>query len=301
MPDATVEETLSKGSAVPAHRSRTDRWRVSLQKIYERGGGLEFMIDRQGHDDGFKDLVWRVRVLSLSEDEILIEQPGAMGQSFMIENGIDLIGVISVGQNKWTFKTKVLGSTLNQTRSGTFPALRIAMPQMVKRCMRRVSDRTSVNQMDLPKIECWKLLDPMSAVPVEVANRVLVTDMIADGASGAGSAPFTDDLMALPTVGPKFEARLSNIGGGGVGLIVPNEFRGDIDSGTTFFIRLDLRPAIPAPIVLTTKLAHSHIDSEQNTYAGMSFEFSMNNPHKEFIVKQISRYISTVQSVKRAA
>lgn len=286
---------------MPAHRSRTDRWRQSLQKIYERGGGLEFMIDRHGEDDGFKDLVWRVRVLKLSEDEILIEQPGAMGQSFMIENGIDLVGIISVGQNKWTFKTTVLGSALNQSRSGTFPALRVAMPKKVNRCMRRVSDRTPVNQVELPTVDCWKLLDPMSAVPIEVANRVQVTDLIANGKTCPSNVSSTDDQISLPSVGPKFQARLSNIGGGGVGLVVPNEFRADISSGTTFWIRLDLRPSIPAPLVMTTKLAHSHIDSEQNTYAGMAFEFGINNPHKEFIVKQIARYINSVQTINKAA
>ena len=108
--------------------------------------------------------------------------------------------------------------------------------------------------------------------------------------------------MALPTVGPKFEARLANLGGGGVGLIVPQESRQAIDSGKVFWMRLDLRPEVPAPIVLTAKLAHSHIDSSQDTYAGMAFDFGINNPHKDFIIKQIARYISSMQtSHKKAA
>src|SRR4051812_49947975 len=31
-------------SPVPAHRSRTEKWRDSLQQIAERGGGLEFSV-----------------------------------------------------------------------------------------------------------------------------------------------------------------------------------------------------------------------------------------------------------------
>ena len=166
---------------MPANRSRTDRWRESLQKIYERGGGLEFAVHRDESQDGVKDLIWRVRVLKLSETEILIEQPGAMGQSFPIHEGVELVGIMAVGQNKWMFKTKVLGSTLNQTRAGTFPALRVAMPEKVVRCMRRNADRTSIAHINLPKVDCWKLLDPMSAVAVEVANRVQVEEMIATG------------------------------------------------------------------------------------------------------------------------
>jgi len=287
---------------VPANRSRTDRWRQSLQKIYERGGGLEFAIDRHEDQDTVKDLVWRVRVLDLSDEEIVVEQPGAMGQSFMINEGIDLVGIMAVGQNKWMFKTTVLGTTLNQTRSGTFPALRIKMPEKVVRCMRRQVDRTSIAHINLPMVECWKLIDPMSAVPIEVANRVQVEEMISHGQEAHTlDARSSDEQISLPTVGPKFEARLANLGGGGVGLVVPKESRTDIDSGKIFWMRLDLRPAIPAPIVLTAKLVHSHIDSQQHTYAGMAFDFGINNQHKDFIVKQIARYINSVQEFKKAA
>lgn len=281
---------------MPANRSRTDRWRQSLHNIYERGGGLEFAI-KHDSNDGIKDLVWRVRVLGLSDTEILIEQPGAMGQSFRIDEGIELVGVMAVGQNKWMFHTRVLGKTLNETRSGSFPALRVAMPSKVVRCMRRQSERTSIANLDLPSVECWKLLDPLSAVPIEVANRVQIEDLLRNG----GSVPGSDDLMALPSVGPKFQAQLANLGGGGVGIVVPKEHRSSIDSGKVFWIRMDLRPSIPAPLVLTAKLAHSHIDSQQNTYAGMAFEFGMNNQHKDFVIKQIARCLGSLQPQRKAA
>lgn len=291
------DDYSEKGSSVPANRSRTDRWRQSLQKIYERGGGLEFAICRHEDQEEVKDLVWRVRVLGLSDDEILIEQPGAMGQSFAIHEGVSLIGIMAVGQNKWMFKTKVIETTFNQSRGGTFPALRIQMPEKVVRCLRRQGDRTSIAHLDLPKVDCWKLIDPMSAVPVEVANRIQVEELVSNG----HTAQATDDQMALPTVGPKFEACLANIGGGGVGLVVPSESRSAIESGKVFWLRLDLRPTIPAPIVLTAKLAHTHIDSEQNTYAGMAFDFGINAQHKDFIIKQIARYLNSAQDYKKVA
>jgi len=281
---------------VPANRSRTDRWRQSLQKIYERGGGLEFAI-KHDEDDGVKDLVWRVRLLRLSDDELVIEQPGAMGQSFRIGQGVKLVGIMAVGQNRWMFDTVVVGQTVNETRHGTFPALRLAMPEGVERCLRRQSDRTSIAHLDLPMVECWKLLDPLSATPLEVANRLQVEELTRTGATAAGS----DDLIALPSVGPKFEARLANLGGGGVGLVVPKQSRSGIDSGKVFWLRLDLRATIPAPIALTAKLAHSHIDSQQNTYAGMAFEFGLNNQHKDFVLRQIARYLGSLQPSQRKA
>lgn len=282
---------------MPANRSRTDRWRQSLQNIYQRGGGLEFAVRRDDQQSGIKDLVWRVRVLDLTEDTITIEQPGAMGQSFNIEKGVELVGIMSVGQNKWMFETTVTDTTFNQTRSGTFPALKISMPEKVVRCMRRHADRTSIAHIDLPTVECWKLLEPLSAVPVEVANRVQIEELVKSGQTKDA----VDDQMALPQVGPKFTARLANLGGGGVGLIVPEESRQAIDSGKAFWLRMDLRPAIPAPIVLTVKLAHSHIDSSQDTYAGMAFDFGVHHQHKDFILKQMSRYISSMQQPNRKA
>ncbi|MEX0877132.1 MAG: hypothetical protein WD114_06705 [Phycisphaerales bacterium] len=281
---------------MPANRSRTDRWRQSLQNIHERGGGLEFAI-KHDRNDGVKDLVWRVRVLDLSDDEIVIEQPGAMGQSFRIDEGVELVGIMAVGQNRWMFDTVVLGKALNETRSGTFPALRLRMPDKVERCLRRQSDRTSIAHIDLPYVECWKLLDPLSAVPLEVANRVQIEELVTKGQTAAA----VDDQIALPSVGPRFEARLANLGGGGVGLVVPRESRTGIDSGKVFWLRMDLRNTIPAPIVLTAKLAHSHIDSQQNTYAGMAFEFGINNQHKDFVLRQIARYLGAQQQPRKAA
>lgn len=281
---------------MPANRSRTDRWRQSLHNIYERGGGLEFAI-KHDQDDGIKDLVWRVRILGINDQEILIEQPGAMGQSFRVDDGVELVGVMSVGQNRWMFSTRVLGKAMNETRSGTFPALRIEMPTTVERIMRRQSDRTSIANLELPRVECWKLLDPLSAVPIEVANRVQIQELVRDHQTASAS----DDQMALPIVGPKFEASLANLGGGGVGLVVPRDHRSGIDSGKVFWLRMDLRPTIPAPIVLTAKLAHTHIDSQQNTYAGMAFDFGINNQHKDFVLRQISRYIGSLQIQRKAA
>ena len=58
---------------MPANRSRTDRWKDSLHRIYERGGGLEFAIKHDQQDDGVKDLVWRVKLLHLTDKEMVIE------------------------------------------------------------------------------------------------------------------------------------------------------------------------------------------------------------------------------------
>jgi hypothetical protein len=283
---------------MPASRSRTDRWKDSLWRIYERGGGLEFTIENPGGPQSpHKDLIWRVHILNLTETEIIVEQPGAMGLPFQIHEDASLIGILAVGQNKWMFHTTVLEHTRVRTRNGEIPALRLKMPTKVERCLRRDFNRISTAKVNLPSVECWKLLDPRSAVPFEVANQIQISDLL----EAKQTADSSDDPTTLPEVGPKFEASLSNVGGGGVGLVVDKENRASIDSGQIFWIRMDLRPTVPAPLVMTARLAHTHIDSQQNTYAGLAFDFGLNTRHKGFVVGQIAQYILSMQSPESRA
>ncbi len=280
---------------MPANRSRTERWRDCLQQICERGGGLEFAID-QGDSPDRKDLVWRVHVYRLDADTILVEHPGSMGCAFPVPQGTPLIGIMAVGQNRWMFRSKVIAVETVPTRTGPRRALRIKSPDTVERCIRRHSERTSTLGLSLPLVDCWPLLDPRSATAFEIANRVQISDLLA----GGGQAKPVDDPAAMPEVGPKFQARLANIGGGGVGLVVPRQDHATLDSVHPYFLRVDLRPAVPAPLLLTARVAHTHIDSQQNTYAGLAFDFSLNAEHRDFVVGQIARYVGAMP-VRKAA
>ncbi len=280
---------------MPASRSRTERWRESLWRIYERGGGLEFALNADDARSPAKDLVWRVRILGLTDDEIHIEIPGAMGRAFNIEIGSSLLGIMSVGQNRWMFHTEVIGTLDLNGRSGPVTALRLRMPDRVERCQRRSFDRISSAQLNLPMVECWSLRDIRSAIPAEVASRVRMQD--AQDSDITGHVPSGDAL--LPDVGTTFPARLSNVGGGGVGLIVESEHAGALDAGPMYWLSIDLSPVLPAPLALSAKLAHTHVDSQQRTYAGMAFEFGHNPTHRRFVLDQIEGYLNAQQ--KRAA
>lgn len=279
---------------MPANRSRTERWRECLAQICERGGGLEFAIDRGGDQAG-GDLVWRVHVYRMDGATILVEHPGSMGQAFPVPVGAPLLGIMAVGQNRWMFRSRVIAVETANTRHGPGRALRIVAPDAVERCIRRNVERASTLGLSLPLVDCWPLLEARSSTAVEIANRVQVMDLIASG----GDAGSSDDPAALPEVGLKFQARLANIGGGGVGLIIPRQAHATVDSVHPCFMRIDLRPTVPAPLFLTARVAHTHIDSEQNTYAGMAFDFSHNTEHKGFVVGQIARYVGAAS--RRAA
>jgi hypothetical protein len=85
-----------------------------------------------------------------------------------------------------------------------------------------------------------------------------------------------------------------NIGGGGLGLIFSKEDASAADRCRLVWMRIDLRPIIPAPLAVTARLVHKHLDSAQNVVAGAAFDFSFNQPHRDFVVEQILRYVDTI-------
>lgn len=273
---------------MPANRSRTERWRDCLADIAERGGGIEISIDRgqQSGDEPRADLVWRVRLLSMAERELVIERPTAINRPVELAPGTPLVGAMTIGQNRWMFSTKVLPSITPDAR-GMGP-VRLAMPATMERCSRRSFYRVSTGGVELAPVEIWPLLDPASAVAAEVANEAQIHELQSNAAATSNRM----EAPILPEVGPRFTGRLANLGGGGAGLLIERGEAGALDRYRTFWMRIDLRPEIPAPIGLTAKLAHTHLDSTGRIYAGVAFEFGFNQGHRGFVIEQITRYVN---------
>ncbi|HRJ49806.1 MAG TPA: hypothetical protein PKU91_04700, partial [Phycisphaerales bacterium] len=142
--------------------------------------------------------------------------------------------------------------------------------------------------------ECWPLRDPATAIAPEIANRTLILDLQNQDVTGIRVGDRAAAPAMLPEVGPGFTASLVNVGGGGAGLIVDRQDAPALECVRTLWIRIDLRPDIPAPIAMTARCVHTHIDSGQNTYAGLAFDFGFNPGHREFVVSQISRYVQSI-------
>ena len=274
---------------MPARRSRTERWRDSLDSIVDRNGPIEISID--GPSDA-QDLVWRVRLLSVDDEQLVIEQPMTLHRQVPIEEGTELIGAISIGQNRWMFHTRVLGHLKTEGRFGMQSSLRLGMPTTVERCQRRNFYRTSTASLSLPPIKCWTLKDPSSAVAMEIATRAAIIDALNGG-------PIVDPIdVAMPEVGTGIEASLLNIGGGGAGLLVPARDAQALNEPGSFWMRLDLSPTIPIPLSLTAKLAHTRVDSSHDVHVGLAFDFSRNRQYEAFVGEQICRYIARIQHPK---
>ncbi len=273
---------------MPASRSRTDRWKELLHQIRDRGGGIEFSIARPDGSAGGPDLVWRVRLLEVSDSTMMVEQPMALNRMAPLRHGTKLLGVLVVGQNRWMFHTSVLESNPG--------SVLLAMPESVERCSRREFLRISTAELALPEVECWPLLDPCSVAAAEAANRVQVQESL-----NAGAYVMPPESPLLPLVGPKFGAKLLNIGGGGVGLLVARDEAAAAQRTRMMWLRVGLMPQIPAPLAMTVRSVHTHLDSAQNLYMGAALEFTYNPSHREFVVQQLTGYVAALQGTARAA
>ncbi|MBL1218659.1 MAG: hypothetical protein D8M59_14340 [Planctomycetes bacterium] len=300
---------------MPANRLRNENWRQCLQKIHHRGGALEISLARPGHADATdtgastpsaedldrhdaSTLIWRVKMLNLTDDEIVVESPMTLGTAIPLAEGAQVIGVMTVGQNRWMFGSHVLGHLNYQASSHReLTALRLCMPKSVERCRRRNFYRVSTMTLTPPKVSCWALLDPASAIIAENANQAQILSAQEAAAAPKQHAdadetpnPYAEHF-ALPEVGPRFNATLANIGGGGIGLLVEPDDARSLPHHRLYWLRIALPPEVPHPLAVTSRLVHMHIDSAQRTYAGMAFEFGHNRRHQDFIVSQLCRYV----------
>jgi hypothetical protein len=272
---------------MPASRSRTLEWRRSLEELCQKGGSLEVAITR---DDGRgHDLVWRLRILDVRDDGIVVENPGALGRALPLHVGTRLVAYIVIGQNRWEFRTSVLESIAPgrhaDARNG---ASRLSLPERVERCLRRHA-RFDVGPLALPPVDVWPLLDPKSAVAAERANE------LAWAAFLEGKPVTTDEEALLPTVGPRLTGHLANMGGGGAGLLIEPAQAGLLSRHRLFWVRLALGDGCPVPIVACAKLVHTHIDSTQRTYAGLSFDFAFNPAHQRTVAAQVEHSVRTLE------
>jgi hypothetical protein len=288
---------------LPASRSRTQEWRRSLRQIHERGGAIEITLAQPNQSEVNEpsvhatgpDLVWRVKILNVEDGELAVESPMALGRDIKIDVGSSLVGAIAIGQNRWTFRTTNIGPYESPQHRG-HAGIRLKMPDRVDRSQRR-RIRVDTQEISLPQVELWPLLDPKSVIPSERANELAFEAM----KNGETIESVSEEESVMPTVGPKFHASLANLGGGGVGLSVDPTDSGPFGRHRLFWMRLNLKPELPIPACASGKVVHTHIDSTQRTYVGIAFDFTFNPAHQEVLSAQIAHYIEQRQELQRQA
>ncbi len=280
---------------MPAQRSRTAGWRHCLQQIRDRRGSIELAVRPPGDTGptGLRgDLLFRARVIGLDRDAIRVETPVSLGMAVEFVEGLELIAIMAIGQNRWMFHTTCLGRA-GQGRNGTPPALRLSTPKRVERCQRRRDYRIDTADLHLPDVRMWPLLDPATVVAAERLAAVDFQRELDGQLPQGGPPPLEADL--LPQLGPEHCGRIVNLGGGGLGLAVGVEDAGVIGRHATWWLRFELPPSVQTPICAAARVAHRHLRSDRSLYCGMCFDFSANPSHHDVVARQIMRAIAGLQ------
>lgn len=282
-----------------ANRSRTENWKHCLTQIAQRGGSLEVSVKVDHLLNPGSDLIWRVRLLQVNNNEIVVEHPAAVGKQFKLSLHTELVVGMTIGQNRWMFATRVTGARVVKLPTGRDTAgLLLALPEKVERCSRRQFYRVSTAELKLPQVECWPLMEPMSAVQAENSNRTHIQNLMAS-INKNPQAEITPENYTLPAVGPKFHAKMLNVSGGGMGLLIDPKYQSLVERNAFLWVRVDYTPEIPAPIAMTIRRCHTHLDVGQNLYGGFTFDFSFNPQHQRFVVDLFSRYVELVEQRQR--
>ena len=275
------------------NRSRTERWRECLNQIRDRGGSLEVSVDvGDAADMGATNLVWRVRLLAIDDERLVLEQPVALGQTMRLEPGLRVVVAMSIGQNRWMFRTMSIEPATGDMRG----LLHLAAPTLVERCQRRNFYRATTAGFNLPLVQGWQLVDAHTAVAAEIASRIPFEDA---GTPGNGKGLETP-ISLMPEVAGAFQGQLVNVGGGGAGLLVPPASRPSFDSSARYWLRMALGNDMPGPLAVTARCVHQHLDSSQNLHLGFAFDFSLHAEHRDFIVRQITSYVERATGMARS-
>lgn len=278
---------------MPANRSRTENWRQSLQQIVERNGALELAVRppmSEGAGTPGPDIVWRVRLLKVSEQEILVAPPAAAGQQVRLPEHTPLIASFVIGQNRWAFRTTVICEAAAPARSAEPFAIALATPANVERCPRRLNERYATTGFNLPEVRCWPILDPSTIAAAESASRANLSRLWTNAPSTLVAE--TPSTPITPEVGPSVTARLQNISGGGVGLLVTPDAASVLDRHAFIWAELSLPPYIPAPLCVTVRRVHTHLESTHMVYLGCALDFTWSPQSQRFVADLFNRYLS---------
>ena len=274
---------------MPAHRSRTIGWRRCLQQLVDHKGVLQIALAPNGPTG--RDFVWRAKLISLRKDEILVAMPTAAGEPLPLEEGVKLLGIMAIGQNRWMFRTICLGSEPARLNGRDTIGLRLKMPESVERCQRRRDYRIGTDKLELPEVKAWPLLDPRSVALPERLCQLQMERYIA----GETNPEAIQESDVMPDVGPSFDATIVNIGGGGIGLQVVSGDASGISRHRLHWLKFQLPNTDGPELCVTAKLMHWHLEAGNSMYLGMMFDFSFNPSHRRFVTLQITRSVAIQQ------
>jgi hypothetical protein len=265
-------------------------WLQTLQHIAQRNGAIE-IATLPGSDchcarviqhdsDSFSaptHASWRVRVLSVADDVIVVERPWSVNTTLHFETGQQMTALIIEGSDRWWFATEILEQTrFSLNASKQVIALKLRWPSSVHSAQRRDYFRMDVSSFDLPLITVAPITDTSSCIPAEIACAAQLRKQ----------SPEPARLLPMPLLGEVFRGHLIDISGGGIGITLPKIAQPILQTLPLLWVNIPL-PGHLTPLVTVVRPTYWRIECAKNLRAGMAFSFLHNPPYEKFITEQM--------------
>lgn len=217
-----------------------------LDSLVKRDGSVE-ITPILGKDDQIPPTA-RVRLLARTGKGMVIDRP--LGQAFtrhMVE-GTRLHVLVADGPDRWEFHTTVLGTIQYRLNDATeVPAIAIGSVGSVRSAQRREYFRVTIGSV--------------------LVKSVRLTPVLSDAQTQTG----TDEAAGMQDVKP-FDAKLINIGGGGIGVITPQRVAWQLPLVRRYQCSLPL-PTRNTPVVIPADVVRLEEQEDGTTYMGLQFDF----------------------------
>lgn len=217
-----------------------------LDSLVKRDGSVE-ITPILGHDDRVPPTA-RVRLLALASNGVVIDRP--IGQAFTrhMVKGTRLHVLVAEGAERWEFHAAILDTVPFRLNDSTeVPAIVISSPKTVHSAQRRAYFRVTIGS-------------------VAVKNTRL-TPILGDAQTETES----DEAAPQSDIKP-FEAKLLNIGGGGIGVLTPQRVAWQLPMVRRYECTLPL-PTRKTPVVIPADVVRLEEQEDGTTYMGLQFDF----------------------------
>lgn len=245
-------------------------WHETLAALCRRNGTVEVRpIPR--HE--VLTPTFRVRLLSFGDGGLVIERPQKIDAGRYLVRGADVRVLAADGDNRWELDTTVDGpATCALNEQTVVPALRLTQPWSARSGQRRQFFRVNTSSARLA---------PVVLQPIEETNPFVLP----------ASREFADD-PARP-----FNARLLNIGGGGLGVEAPQRVAAKLARHMRYRCGLNL-PQLSGPLLLIARVVHLEPMPDGTAYLGLYFEFE-DSHHRQHCADEICRFTAWFQRQER--
>jgi len=258
-------------------------WQETFDLLAHQHGRVEVTPLGYRSDDRLQP-TFRTRLLSFDEDGFVIERPEHTEATRYLTVGTHVKLMGYHGQDRWECITAVSEAIdYSVTGYGEMLALQLAWPHEVRSAQRRRELRHSVEQIRIEPV----VMFPIAPVPRPVARP----DNGEDAADEQQAANVSDPPLGLPA--QPFEARLLNVGVGGVGVRVGRPAEGVSLHFTRYRLVVTL-PSQPESLVVRARVAHRQPEVAGRQYLGLAFEFD-DEQQQQQVAEAVARLVDWMQ------